>query len=85
VRLLDAILLEQIVLEQIVDAGLCETCLHSRRIISDRGSVFFLCQLSFSNPQFRKYPRLPVSECPGYAAGNRAKEAPEREGGPYEG
>jgi hypothetical protein len=46
--------------------GLCADCLHSRRIESDRGSVFFLCQLALSNPQFQKYPRLPVLSCPGY-------------------
>ena len=47
-------------------AGLCADCLHSRRIKSDRGSIFFLCQLALSNPQFQKYPRLPVLSCPGY-------------------
>jgi hypothetical protein len=47
-------------------AGLCADCLHSRRIESDRGSIFFLCQLALSNPQFQKYPRLPVLSCPGY-------------------
>jgi hypothetical protein len=66
------------------DAGLCGTCLHSRKIVSDRGSVFSLCQLSFGDPQFPKYPPLPVIECPGYMAGNSAKEAREREGGPSE-
>jgi hypothetical protein len=50
-----------------VDPGLCETCQHSRTVVSDRGSVFYLCQLSFSDPRFRKYPSLPVLECPGYA------------------
>jgi len=51
-----------------IPAGLCETCQHSRIIVSDRGSVFYLCQLSFSDPRFRKYPALPVLECPGYSA-----------------
>jgi hypothetical protein len=50
-----------------IDAGLCETCRHSRTIVSDRGSVFFLCQLSFTDPRFKKYPTLPVLECVGYA------------------
>jgi len=50
-----------------IDAGLCETCQNSRTIVSDRGSVFYLCQLSFSDSRFRKYPRLPVLECSGYA------------------
>lgn len=49
------------------EAGLCTDCLHARRIESARGSVFFLCQLAVSDPQFPKYPRLPVLSCSGYA------------------
>jgi hypothetical protein len=33
---------------------------------SDRGSVFYLCELSKVDPRFPKYPRLPVIECGGY-------------------
>jgi GrpB-like predicted nucleotidyltransferase (UPF0157 family) len=47
-------------------AGLCALCVHARRIESDRGSVFILCQLSASDPRFAKYPRLPVLSCAGY-------------------
>jgi hypothetical protein len=46
--------------------GLCATCVHARGIESQRGSVFWLCQLSASDPSFPKYPRLPVLSCPGY-------------------
>jgi hypothetical protein len=46
--------------------GLCATCTHSRKIQSDRGSVFFLCKLSETDPAFPKYPRLPVLSCSGY-------------------
>ena len=46
--------------------GLCETCQHVRRITSDRGSVFYLCQLSGLDQRFPKYPRLPVLQCEGY-------------------
>jgi hypothetical protein len=46
--------------------GLCQDCIHARRIESDRGSVFFLCQLALTDPRFQKYPRLPVLSCPGY-------------------
>lgn len=46
--------------------GLCADCIHMRRIESDRGSIFFLCQLSATDAQFPKYPRLPVMECSGY-------------------
>jgi len=49
--------------------GLCADCLHSRQIQSKRGSIFFLCKLSESDPTFPKYPRLPVLSCRGYAPG----------------
>lgn len=52
--------------------GLCLTCAHSRKIESDRGSLFFLCKLSEANPAFPKYPRLPVFSCPGYTAAHNA-------------
>jgi hypothetical protein len=47
--------------------GLCVDCLHARRIDSAKGSQFFLCQLSQTNPAFPKYPRLPVLICSGYS------------------
>lgn len=47
-------------------AGLCSTCIHARRIESDRGSTFWLCELSSTDPRFPKYPRLPVLSCSGY-------------------
>jgi hypothetical protein len=59
-------------------AGLCATCTHSRRIESSRGSLFYLCQLSASDPRFRKYPPLPVDSCPGYAP---AESKPRTSGG----
>jgi hypothetical protein len=46
--------------------GLCATCQHVRVIRSDRGSLFYLCELSASDPRFPKYPRLPVLSCSGY-------------------
>lgn len=50
------------------EAGLCTDCLHARRVESARGSRFFLCELSASDPRFPKYPRLPVLSCSGYKA-----------------
>lgn len=46
--------------------GLCADCLHMRHIKSDRGSLFYLCQLSATDEKFPKYPRLPVLRCSGY-------------------
>lgn len=48
--------------------GQCATCVHSREIRSDRGSVFYQCGLSASDARFPKYPRLPVLACSGYQA-----------------
>jgi hypothetical protein len=48
--------------------GLCADCVHARLIISDRGSTFLQCELSFTDPRFAKYPRLPVLICAGYEA-----------------
>lgn len=53
--------------------GLCATCAHLRPIESDRGSLFFLCELALTDDRFRKYPRLPVLQCDGYRA-SAAKE-----------
>lgn len=47
-------------------AGLCATCIHVRQIDSAKGSTFLLCALSAADPQFPKYPRLPVLSCSGY-------------------
>jgi hypothetical protein len=47
-------------------AGLCAGCRHSRRMTSDRGSVFWFCELSKEDARFVKYPRLPVRVCAGY-------------------
>jgi hypothetical protein len=46
--------------------GLCANCAHARRIESERGSLFWLCQLSATDSRFAKYPRLPVLNCAGY-------------------
>jgi hypothetical protein len=51
----------------ITDAvGLCRTCRHAAAIVSDRGSVFYLCERSKTDPRFPRYPRLPVLACIGY-------------------
>jgi hypothetical protein len=47
-------------------AGLCARCTHAQIIQNDRGSRFYLCRLSATDPRFPKYPRLPVLACAGY-------------------
>ena len=46
--------------------GLCFTCIHSRQVNSGKGSTFWLCELSKTDPRFPKYPPLPVLRCAGY-------------------
>ena len=51
--------------------GLCQTCAHAERIISDRDSNFLLCRLSRTNDQYCRYPRLPVLVCDGHTPADR--------------
>jgi hypothetical protein len=54
--------------EERLRAGLCADCQHAQKVVSDRASHFYLCQRSFSDPSFPKYPALPVRKCAGYEA-----------------
>jgi hypothetical protein len=47
-------------------AGLCDTCRHQRLVPNTRGSVFSLCERSRTEPEYPRYPRLPVLECAGH-------------------
>jgi hypothetical protein len=47
-------------------AGLCDRCVHQRLVPNTRGSVFSLCERSRAEPEFPRYPRLPVTGCRGY-------------------
>jgi hypothetical protein len=62
-----------------VQPGLCADCTHARRIESDRGSVFYMCQLALTDSRFRKYPRLPVLSCAGYES-SRPSSVVSRQG-----
>jgi hypothetical protein len=46
--------------------GLCADCVHSDVVESGRGSRFYRCRLSETDPRFARYPRLPVLACAGY-------------------
>ena len=46
--------------------GLCAACRHVQVVKSAKGSFFVLCGLAKSNPQFNKYPLLPVFHCTGF-------------------
>jgi hypothetical protein len=49
-----------------LDAGLCDGCRHQRIVKNTRGSRFSLCERSKLDPDYPRYPRLPVLECAGY-------------------
>jgi hypothetical protein len=44
-------------------------------VIRARHSTFYLCQRSFTDERFPKYPRLPVRQCIGYTPGAPADGA----------
>ncbi len=46
--------------------GMCADCRFMRLLESARGSKFYLCERSTTDPTYPKYPRLPVPQCRGY-------------------
>jgi len=48
--------------------GLCAGCRHARTQRSARGSTFWRCLRAEQDPQFARYPRLPVLVCSGFEA-----------------
>ena len=55
-------------------AGLCSRCVHVQLVQSSRGSTFYLCRLSFSDPRFARYPALPVLSCAGFVPREKESE-----------
>jgi hypothetical protein len=46
--------------------GLCERCANVKTVETRKGSRFFLCTLSESDPRYPRYPRIPVLRCRGF-------------------
>jgi hypothetical protein len=46
--------------------GLCDSCRHQRLVRTTRGSEFSMCERAHSDARYAKYPRLPVTRCPGH-------------------
>jgi hypothetical protein len=46
--------------------GLCPACVWHRRVVSGRGSGFVLCERSRIDPEYPRYPMLPVLRCEGF-------------------
>ncbi len=55
--------------------GLCERCGHARSQRSAKGSEFWRCGRAESDPDWPRYPQLPVLACAGFEEG-RDGEAP---------
>lgn len=53
--------------------GLCSACEHCRIVKSDR-SAFYMCRRSLTQPEYPKYPQLPVIRCAGFAPRDRGPE-----------
>ena len=45
---------------------LCQFCLHTKEVVSGKGSRFLLCQKSQVDRRFPKYPSQPVLKCIGF-------------------
>lgn len=54
--------------EQRARVGQCCVCQHARSLQSSKGSEFWLCEKSATDPRFKKYPPLPVWHCIGFLA-----------------
>ncbi len=63
------------------DIGLCARCRHGAWVVSGRGSRFMRCNRSFTDPDYPKYPALPVLACPGFEEKEDGRESPP-EGSP---
>jgi hypothetical protein len=51
-----------------VDPGLCGECLHASVKPTHRGTTYLRCTRAAWDDRLDRYPRLPVSSCPGFAA-----------------
>jgi len=47
-------------------AGLCEGCQHARLNETNRGPAYLRCTRAAWDDRLPRYPRLPVTECPGF-------------------
>lgn len=57
-----------------VEPGLCGRCRWARLLETRRGSRFWLCGRSASDPRFPRYPALPVLRCRGFQPGERTQD-----------
>jgi propionyl-CoA synthetase len=48
------------------EPGLCRACLHAKLNETRRGTAYLRCTRSAWDARLPRYPRLPVSQCPGF-------------------
>jgi hypothetical protein len=59
--------------------GLCDRCAHQKLVTSGRGSVFSMCRLGLQDPDWPKYPRMPVERCSRFEPSpDKARSEPQR-------
>lgn len=57
-----------------VDPGLCATC-DQARLVRGAHSVFWMCGRAAHDPNFPRYPALPMLACPGHQPIPQARRA----------
>jgi hypothetical protein len=60
-----------------MEFGLCDSCAYQQIVRNTRGSVFSLCRRSREDPEFPRYPRVPVRECRGYEPRHAGDDPPD--------
>jgi hypothetical protein len=60
-----------------INPGLCGSCIHSKIVPGKPGSIFYSCTLSKVDPNYPKYPPLPVLSCAGFQQAKIRDEQPE--------
>ena len=48
--------------------GLCGTCVHAKLNETHRGTAYLRCTRAAWDARLPRYPRLPVTTCPGFEA-----------------
>ncbi len=51
------------------EVGLCSACSHRLEQTSAKGQQFWRCKRADTDPAFRRYPPLPVTDCGGFEKG----------------
>ena len=52
------------------EPGLCGGCRHAKLNETRRGTAYLRCTRAGWDDRLPRYPRLPVTECPGFEAGD---------------